>query len=147
MCIRDRIGAYASGRLAGRLSPKHTVRIGYVLLAIAAIANLAISNLLAPFVAWNVLPVLIFTIGSGLIMPSVTLLLLDLFPTMRGMTSSLQGFVQFALGGVIAGTIAPLLARSLPTLAWGMAGFAVASFTLWLFYQRRARTTLREWSP
>ena len=66
-----------------------------------------------PFVAWNVLPIMIYTVGSSLIMPSVTLLLLDLFPTMRGMTSSLQGFVQFALGGVVAGTIAPLLARSL----------------------------------
>jgi DHA1 family bicyclomycin/chloramphenicol resistance-like MFS transporter len=98
-------------------------------------------------VAWNVLPILIYTVGAGLIMPSATLLLLDLFPTMRGMTSSLQGFVQFALGGVIAGTIAPLLARSLPSLAWGMAVFTAASFALWLVYQRRARATLKEWSP
>ena len=40
---------------------------------------------------------MIFTIGSSLVMPSITLLLLDLFPTMRGMASSLQGFVQFSL--------------------------------------------------
>ena len=90
---------------------------------------------------------MVYTIGSSLIMPSVTLLLLDLFPTMRGMTSSLQGFVQFALGGVIAGTIAPLLAVSLPVMAWGMAAFTAASFALWLVYQSRARSTLKEWSP
>ena len=141
------IGAFASGRLAGRVSPKRTVRAGFLLLALGALANLAVSTFLPPFVVWNVLPIMIYTIGSSLIMPSVTLLLLDLFPTMRGMTSSLQGFVQFALGGVIAGTIAPLLAVSLPVMAWGMAAFTAASFALWLVYQRRARSTLKEWSP
>ena len=116
------IGAFLSGRLAGRMSPKHTIRLGYVLLAVGVVLNLAICALLPPFPAWNVLPIMIYTVGSALIMPSVTLLLLDLFPTMRGMTSSLQGFVQFGLGGMVAGSIAPLLARSLPMLAWGMAG-------------------------
>jgi MFS transporter, DHA1 family, multidrug resistance protein len=141
------IGAFVSGRLAGRVSPKRTVRAGYLLLALGVVVNLAVSTFLPPFVAWNVLPIMIYTIGSSLIMPSVTLLLLDLFPTMRGMTSSLQGFVQFALGGVIAGTMAPLLAVSLPVMAWGMAAFTAASFGLWLVYQRRARSTLKEWSP
>jgi len=48
---------------------------------------------------------------------------------------------------VIAGTIAPLLAQSLMALAFGMAAFTAASFALWLIYQRRARTTLKDWSP
>ncbi len=141
------IGAYVSGRIAGRVSPKRTVRAGFVIIALGAVLNIAISTFLPPFVAWNVFPIMVYTVGSSIIMPSVTLLLLDLFPTMRGMTSSLQGFVQFALGGVIAGTIAPLLAVSLPVMAWGMAAFAAASFALWLIYQNRARTTLKEWLP
>ena len=102
---------------------------------------------LPPFVAWNVLPIFIFTIGSSLIMPSVTLLLLDLFPTMRGMTSSLQGFVQFALGAVVAGRSRRCSRIRCRSLAWGMAAFTAASFALWLAYQRRARTTLKEWTP
>jgi len=141
------IGALISGRIAGRLSPKRTIRAGYALLAFGVVVNLLICALLPPYVAWNVLPIMIYTIGSSLIMPTVTLLMLDLFPTMRGMTSSLQGFVQFGLGGVIAGTIAPLLAQSLMALAFGMAAFTAASFALWLIYQRRARTTLKDWSP
>ena len=141
------IGAYLSGRLAGRLSPLLTIRTGYAVLAAAVVINLLICHFLPPLVAWNVLPIFIYTIGSGLIMPSVTLLLLDLFPTMRGMTSSLQGFVQFALGAVVAGSVAPLLAHSLTSLAWGMAVFTAASFALWLTYQRRTHKTLKEWSP
>jgi DHA1 family bicyclomycin/chloramphenicol resistance-like MFS transporter len=141
------LGAYLSGRVAGRLSPLRTIRLGYTVLATAVTANLVISTYLPPFVAWNVVPIFVFAVGASLIMPSVTLLLLDLFPTMRGMASSLQGFVQFSLGGVVAGSIAPLLAGSLTSLAWGMAAFAAASFALWLAYQHRARLTLKEWSP
>lgn len=141
------LGAFLSGRLAGRVSPQRTVRIGFAVAGAGVVLNLAISFFLPPFVAWNVLPFFVYTCGSSLIMPTVTLLLLDLFPTMRGMTSSLQGFVQFALGGVVAGSIAPLLAHSLIALALGMAAFTGASFALWLVYQRRARPTPKETSP
>ena len=76
-------------------------------------------------------------------MPSVTLLLLDLFPTMRGMASSLQGFVQFALSAVVAGTIAPFLAHSLSRAGARHGRFTLAGFALWLVYQRRARAHLK----
>ena len=90
----------------------------------------------APGVPWHVLPIMVFTFGSSLMMPSITLLLLDLFPTMRGLASSLQGFVQFAFSGFVAGTIAPLLARSLVGLGSGMALFSAASFGAWCWYRR-----------
>lgn len=141
------IGAYISGRAAGRLSPKRTIRLGYALLASGAAVNVAICMLLPPHVAWNVIPIFVFTIGSALIMPSITLLVLDLFPATRGMAASLQGFVQFALGGIVAGTLAPFLAHGLSMLAWGMAAFTFASFAVWLVYQRLARGSLGEWTP
>ncbi|MCC6194072.1 MAG: multidrug effflux MFS transporter [Burkholderiales bacterium] len=141
------IGAYLSGHIAGRLSPLRTIRIGFAVTAAGVLVNLAVSHLLPPWVAWNVLPIFVFAIGASLIMPSAVLLLLDQFPTVRGMTSSLQGFVQFALAAVVAGSVSPLLAVSLPSLAWGMAAFAAGSFAVWLACQRYLRTTLKEWSP
>jgi DHA1 family bicyclomycin/chloramphenicol resistance-like MFS transporter len=140
-------GATLSGRMAGRISPQRTIRVGYAFIAVGAIANVLICHFAPPFVAWNVAPILIYTTGSGLVAPSVVIALLDLFPTMRGMASSLQGFVQFSVAGIVAGTVAPLLAHSLPALAWGMAAFSVASFVSWLFYQRHARSTLKDWQP
>jgi DHA1 family bicyclomycin/chloramphenicol resistance-like MFS transporter len=141
------IGATLSGRMAGRHSPQRTIRLGYSFIATGAIANVLICQLAPPFVAWNVAPILIYAAGSSLVAPTVMIGLLDLFPTMRGLASSLQGFVQFSVAAVVAGTVAPLLARSLAGLAWGMAAFSVASFTIWLFYQRRARPTLKDWRP
>jgi len=140
-------GATLSGRMAGRISPQRTIRVGYLFIAVGAVANVLICHFAPPFVAWNVAPILIYTTGSGLVAPSAMIALLDQFPSLRGMASSLQGFVQFSVAGVVAGTVAPLLARSLPALAWGMAGFSVASFVCWLFYQRHARSTLKDWQP
>ncbi len=141
------LGATMSGRMAGKRSPQSTIRLGYGFMAAGAVLNLAISFGLSGDVRWNVPPIFILCVGTALVMPSVTLMLLDLFPTMRGMAASLQGFVQFATGGFVAGSVAPLLARSLTSLALGMAAFSVASFVLWLVYQRRARVLLKGWTP
>lgn len=131
------LGAYTSGRLAGRMSQQSTVRLGYAVMLCGVVANLLVCWFIAPGMPWNVLPLMIFTVGSSIVMPSVTLLLLDLFPTMRGLVSSLQGFVQFGLAAFNAGTISPILAHSLRALALGMAVFTLLSLAMWLVYLRR----------
>jgi DHA1 family bicyclomycin/chloramphenicol resistance-like MFS transporter len=133
------IGATVSGKVAGRLAAGATVKIGYAFMGGAALLNLALCLAAPAHVAINVAPLFFYMIGSSIVMPSVTVMLLDLFPTMRGLASSLQGFIQFALGGLVAGTIAPLLDRSLVRLAAGMAGFTLAAFLLWVIYLRRTR--------
>ena len=133
------IGALVSGRAAGKLSPSRTIGVGYLLMFAGATIQMAVAWYVAPAVQWHVLPIMIYTMGSAIVMPSATLLLLDLFPTMRGMASSLQGFVHFVLAAVNAGTIAPFLAQSLKGLAAGMAGFTVLSVALWVVYRQRRR--------
>jgi len=133
------IGATASGRLAGRITSPHTVQVGYLFMGGASVFNLAICLLAPPHVALNVAPMFFYMIGSSMAMPSVTVMLLDLFPAMRGLASSLQGFIQFALGGIVAGTIAPLVDHSLVALAAGMAAFTLAGYALWVIYLRRLR--------
>lgn len=133
------LGAVISGRLAGRMSPRRTIALGYVFAFAGVGLNLAVVAFVPPSVPWHVLPILVFCIGSAIIMPSITLILLDLFPTMRGLAASLQGFVHFSLSAVNAGTIAPFLSDSLWTLAFGMAAFTLGSFVLWAVYRTRAR--------
>jgi DHA1 family bicyclomycin/chloramphenicol resistance-like MFS transporter len=133
------VGATISGRVAGRFSAARTIGLGYACMFAGAALNLIVALFVPPGVPWHVLPIMAFTLGSSLATPSVTLLLLDLFPRMRGLASSLQGFVQFTFSGFVAGTIAPLLAQSLPALAFGMFTFTVASFGIWNVYRRAAR--------
>ena len=133
------IGAFISGRTAGMMTPRRTIGLGYMLMFVGVATDLAVAALVAPGVPWHVLPIMIYAMGSSVTMPSATLLLLDLFPTMRGMASSLQGFLHFVLAAVNAGSIAPLLAGSLLSLALGMAGFTVLSLLLWVTYLRHTR--------
>jgi DHA1 family bicyclomycin/chloramphenicol resistance-like MFS transporter len=133
------IGAFISGRTAGMMTPRRTIGLGYVLMFIGVATDLGVAALVPPGVPWHVLPIMIYAMGSSVTMPSATLLLLDLFPTMRGLASSLQGFLQFVLAAVNAGTIAPILAGSLLSLALGMTGFTVLSLLLWITYLRHTR--------
>ena len=133
------IGAFISGRTAGMMTPRRTIGLGYILMFIGVATDLGVAALVPPGVPWHVLPIMIYAMGSSVTMPSATLLLLDLFPTMRGLASSLQGFLQFVLAAVNAGTIAPILAGSLLSLALGMAGFTVLSLLLWITYLRHTR--------
>ena len=131
------LGAALSGRVAGRLTPRQTVKLGYRFLFAGAALQLAAAHFAPAQVAWHVLPIAVYSMGSAVAMPSVTLLLLDLFPVNRGLAASLQGFLQFSLSALTAGTIAPFLSHTLPALALGMAAFAAASYVLWIAYQRR----------
>ena len=131
------IGAAISGRVAGRLSPLHTVRLGYTMMFAGAAFDLSVAWFVAPGVPWHVLPIMLYTMGSSVVMPTAMLLLLDLFPTMRGLASSLQSFIHFGLAAINAGSIAPFLAQSLKAMALGMTGFTIASVVLWLTYLRR----------
>ena len=131
------LGALTSGRLAGRVSPPRTIGFGFAIMGAAIVINLLICAVLPPRPLWNVAPIMIFTVGSSLVNPSATLLMLELFPGVRGLTSSLQSFVQFALAAVNAAVIAPLLAASLTSLALGMAAFGILGAVAWLLYLKR----------
>ena len=130
-------GAAISGRIAGRSSTVGTIRAGYGCMFGGALLELVVAMVVPPSVPWHVLPITVVTLGSSLMMPTITLLLLELFPAMRGLASSLQGFVQFAFSGLVAGTIAPMLSISLATLAAGMLFFTAASYGTWRLYMRR----------
>lgn len=127
-------GAWASGRLAGRVSPRTTVRFAYAIIFGAAAFNVAYSAYADPALPWSVLPVLVYTAGMALAMPSLTLLALDLFPSNRGLTASLLGFAHSLVSGITAGVISPLLSHDDLTLALGMAGLALVGWLCWTFY-------------
>lgn len=132
------LGAFLSGRLAGRRSPREIVSLGYSLMAIAAVSNLLYNLWLPPALPWSVLPLACYTVGMSLVAPTVTLFLMDCFPSLRGATSSLQGFTQTLFSSLVAGVISPLLWDSPLTLALGMCGFLACGYGL-LWRVRRVR--------
>lgn len=129
-------GAFLSGRLAGRLTPRRTVYAGYCVMACAVAFNVGYSAVFSPALPWTVLPVMIYSAGMALAMPSLTLQALDLFPQLRGMTASLQGFAHSLFAGITAGVVSPLVAGQAWTLACGMGGLLLLGSLCWAAYLR-----------
>lgn len=132
-------GAWLSGRLAGKVTPPKTVRLAYAIMFGAASFNVIYSALAEPALPWSVLPIMVYTIGMALAMPSLTLLALDLFPKNRGLTASLIGFAHSFVSAIAAGVISALLSHSDIALALGMAGIAAIGWLSWMLYLRLER--------
>jgi len=132
------IGAFFSGRLASRLTPRRTVSIGYMIMCAAVVFNISYCTILPPALPWTVLPVMIYTIGMALVMPSATLLTLELFPKLRGMTSSLQGFAHSLFAALTAGLISPLVSGEALALALTTGALMLAGWLAWCAYRRIA---------
>jgi MFS transporter, DHA1 family, multidrug resistance protein len=128
------LGAWLSGRLAGRIKPKHQIRHGFVIMLGTSVANVLMNLMGTPHPFWAMLTVSIFSFGWALMVPVVTLLVLDLVPERRGMASSVQAFIGSMANGLVAGVIAPLVMHSAPALALtslGMLGIGVVSW-IWV---------------
>ena len=110
-------GAYMSGRLAGKLEPKHQIRNGFVIMVGVSLLNLALNLVFEPQAWWALLPIAVFAYGWALMVPVVTLMVLDLAPERRGMASSLQACIGSVANGIVAGVVSPLVMHSTVALA------------------------------
>jgi len=137
-------GSQLSGRAAGRLTPYETVKRGYTFMAVGATVNLAYALATEPALPWAVLQMFVYGIGFAMVMPSITLLTLELFPTRRGMAASLQGFVAGMVNVLTAGVIAPAIYHHPKWLALGMLVLGATGLLFWLSYLRIARRIVED---
>ena len=118
-------------------APKQQIRYGFVVMLLSAVVNLGANLLFAPHAAWAMLPLAVFAIGWAMMVPVVTLLVLDLHPERRGMASSLQSFIAATANGVVAGLIAPLVMHSAVSLAIASLAMLGVGLQAWLWVHRR----------
>jgi len=130
-------GAWVSGRLAGRIQPKRQVRAGFLIMLLIGLFNLAANYLFVAQAWWAMVPIAVFAFGWALMVPVVTLLVLDLHPERRGMASSLQMFVGSTANGLVAGVVAPLVMHSTFALAATSVGMMCIGLLSWLFIRKR----------
>ena len=140
-------GAWVSGRMAGRLAPKQQIRYGFLIMLVIGVVNLVSNLLFKAHVSWALFPIAIFAFGWALMVPVITLLVLDLHPARRGMASSLQAFVGASANGLVAGLVAPLVMHSAVLLATASLAMLCVGLLAWVFMHRRWPEIGREVSP
>jgi DHA1 family bicyclomycin/chloramphenicol resistance-like MFS transporter len=129
-------GAFVSGRVAGKIAPKRQIRNGFLIMLCIGTVNLVANLLFTAHVSWAMFPIAIFSFGWAMMVPVITLLVLDLHPERRGMASSLQMFVGSTANGIVAGVIAPLVMHSTIALATASVLMMCIGLLAW-FYIRR----------
>ena len=130
-------GSWLSGRMAGKVKPKNQIMQGFrIMLGVSAI-NVVANAVLTPNAWWSLWPVTVFAFGWALMVPVVTLLVLDLYPARRGMASSLQAVVGSTANGIVAGVVAPLVMHSALGLAVMSTAFMAVGLLAWLCLRRR----------
>ena len=130
-------GAWLSGRLAGRIAPKNQIKYGFVIMLLVSVANVAANLLFTAQAWWALLPIAVFGFGWSLMVPVVTLLVLDLNPDRRGLASSLQAVIGSTANGIVAGVIAPLVMHGTVSLALASLLMMCVGLFAWLFVHRR----------
>ncbi|MDD2846574.1 MAG: multidrug effflux MFS transporter [Rhodoferax sp.] len=130
-------GAWVSGRMAGRLAPKQQIKYGFLIMLAMAVINLLANALFSAHASWAMLPIAIFSFGWAMMVPVITLLVLDLHPDRRGMASSLQAFIGASANGLVAGVIAPLVMHSTVGLAATSMAMLSVGLLAWLLLHKR----------
>jgi MFS transporter, DHA1 family, multidrug resistance protein len=121
-------GAWMSGRLAGKIKPRHQIRHGFLIMLLVSLLNVTLNLLLAPSPFWALPVIAAFAFGWALMVPVVTLMVLDQAPDRRGMASSLQACIGSAANGLVAGVVVPLVMHS--TLALALASLCMMGIGL-----------------
>ncbi|MGJ6980459.1 multidrug effflux MFS transporter [Aestuariimicrobium soli] len=130
-------GFFINARMAERISGRRLATIGYCLAIGAGLLNVILSALpSAPQLPWAVVGPMLIAFGVALSFPVVNLVMLDLFPLLRGAAASGQSFLQLLLNAALAGVIAPLVTGSVLQLALASAAFSLGGFLLWLWHLR-----------
>lgn len=131
------LGAWLSGRKAGRWPPKRQIRHGFLVMLLSAGANVLANALWPAHVSWALLPIAVFSFGWALVVPVVTLLLLDLYPQRRGMASSLQAVIGALANALVAGALVPLIMHSTMALALACLMMVLIGLASWLWLHKR----------
>lgn len=125
------LGAFAANRLAGKLTVWKQVSIGFYFLFAASVCNVIYHVVWPPALPWSVIPLFFYTFGMSMVAPGATLLVLDLFPNIRGIVASCQSTVVTLLGAIVAGIVAPALDHSALALALGQLVCCLIAIALW----------------
>jgi len=125
------VGSAASGHLSHKLKPGVIIGAAYALMLVSVLYSLIYTGLFSPRIPWAIIPHFFYGFGMSLASPAMTVLTLEMFPKVRGLPSSLQGFVFMICFSLISGLVAPLLFTSAFHLAIGAAAGLGLSLLLW----------------
>jgi DHA1 family bicyclomycin/chloramphenicol resistance-like MFS transporter len=134
------LGAFLSSHLSHHWPPVRIVSTGFGVLATAVVCNLVLAARFDPTILFTIGPLVVYAIGTAMIMPAITVLALDCFPHHRGTAASMQAFIQMLINASVAGFAVPALHARQHDFVIGQALFLSIALILWYLSWRRHST-------
>jgi DHA1 family bicyclomycin/chloramphenicol resistance-like MFS transporter len=126
------VGAWISGRMAGRVKGATQCQTGFVLALCASALLVALhAERDSPSIPAQQALLAIIAVGVQLVGPILSLRMLDLFPRARGSAASVQSWVSIMIAALVFGLFVPAVSNSMLTLAEGSLMAILVSFALW----------------
>ena len=130
-------GTLISGRLVGRMGMTRLIGIGAVLVTLAGLSmmGMAVAGVHVPLAA--VLPMGLYMVGVAQIFPQTSAGAIQPFGAIAGVASSLLGFCQQTVAGVVIAVVGLLPVNSPIPMAAGVMLMALTSASIYWFGIRR----------
>lgn len=125
------IGAWISGRAAGRVSGRRLVTVAIAFSTLAGIVNIGLAMVFGPVLPYAVIGPFLIALGTGTAFPTVQISLLDLFPEARGAAASVAGVLPLAVNAVLAVALAPVVTDTVVHLALASAVLVALGGLFW----------------
>ncbi len=125
-------GSALSARLARRHDSERIMRLGVILGMVAACLLLACSHTWPTSVLALMLPMMLYSIAMGLVLPHAMAIALRPFPHIAGTASALLGFIQMSLSAGASALTGLVLTTTPRPMVWMLLAIASISLVLGL---------------
>jgi DHA1 family bicyclomycin/chloramphenicol resistance-like MFS transporter len=132
------LGAVVSNRLIHFLSSKQILTIFITLMLAISIFNWSLNYFAEISIVRVIGPLALYSFGLAVIMPVLTIEIINCFPNNRGSATAMQSFIQMVFNGITASFIVASLGTVLSNFIITQIVLILAAVALWL-YELRVR--------
>ena len=126
------LGSWTAAKASHRIMPDRLILWGFVIMGVSATVSLAYHGLYVVRIPWAVIPLGCYSFGMALGSGAMSVTTLEIFPRVRGLAASLQGFSFMILFAIISGSVCPFLFGSGLKLSLAVAAGYILSIIFWL---------------
>ncbi|WP_299873630.1 multidrug effflux MFS transporter [uncultured Cocleimonas sp.] len=132
------LGAVVSNRLIHYLTSRQILTIFITLMLAISIFNWSLNYFAEISIVRVIGPLALYSFGLAVIMPVLTIEIINCFPKNRGSATAMQSFIQMVFNGITASFIVASLGTVLSNFIITQIVLILAAMTLWL-YELRVR--------
>ena len=130
------LGAVVSTRLINHYSARQITHTFLSLMFIIAAINLLLSYTVEVSIFRAITPLVLYSFSLSVIMPVITIAIIDCFPKNRGVATAMQSFIQMSFNGLTASFIVTLIGAVMINFTFTQMGLISIALMLWLYDPR-----------